>query len=73
VRLGAAYRDRKGVLVEAEDFELGPRGRTGRVIVRATDGVLRFPRRWICGAEELVEVPEQRALPLPGDEEGDQP
>lgn len=73
VRLGGTYRDRKGVLVEAEDFEFGPRGRTGRIIVRAADGVPRFPSRWFCRATELVEAPEQRDLPLPGEEEGDQP
>jgi hypothetical protein len=73
VKLGETYRDRRGVLVEAEDFEFGPRGRTGRVIVRAADGVPRFPSRWICRATELVETPEQRDLPLPGGEGGDQP
>lgn len=65
IKIGATYRDRAGILVVAEDFELGPQGRTGRVIVCAADGVLRFPRRWFCRADELVEVhPEQTALSL---------
>ncbi len=68
IRLGALYRDRRGALVTAEDFEFGPRGRTGRVIVCAADGLLRFPRRWLCRAAELTEVPQQPSLPLtPGD------
>jgi len=73
IRLGATYRDGKGTLVTAEDFELGPRGRTGRVIVCAADGLLRFPRRWHCRAADLVEVPEQGDLPLVPADGGQQP
>ena len=73
VKLGATYRDRRGTLVTAEDFERCPRGRTGRVIVCAADGLLRFPRRWLCRAAELIEVPEQPSLPLTPDDGGPQP
>ena len=64
IKLGATYRDRDGILVVAEDFEIGNQGRTGRVIVCAADRLLRFPRRWFCRAGDLVEVPEQATLPL---------
>jgi hypothetical protein len=73
IRLGATYRDRRGTLVTAEDFEFGPRGRTGRVVVCAADGLLRFPRRWYCRATDLVEVPEQGDLALIPADGGPQP
>ncbi len=65
VKLGATYRDARGTLVIAEDFEVGPRGRTGRVVVCAADSELRFPRRWYCRAAELEEAPGQVDLDLP--------
>ena len=65
VKLGATYRNASGTVVIAEDFEVGPRGRTGRVVVCAADSVQRFPRRWYCRAAELEEVPGQVELGLP--------
>jgi hypothetical protein len=74
IKLGATYRDRDGILVVAEEFEVGKQGRTGRVIVCGVDGVLRFPRRWFCRARDLIEVPEQAMLPLgPAGEGGPHP
>ena len=73
IRLGATYQDRKGAFVIAEEFEFGPLGRTGRVIVCADDERLRFPRRWYCRATDLVEVPEQGDLPLIPTDGGTQP
>ena len=65
IKLGATYRDARGTPVVAEDFEVGPRGRTGRVIVCAADSDLRFPRRWYCRAAELEDVPGQGELDMP--------
>jgi hypothetical protein len=57
IKLGGLYRDTvRGVTVMAEDHEIEHGHRTGRIIVRAADGRLRFPRRWYCRAEHLVDV-----------------
>jgi hypothetical protein len=58
LKVGETYLDRsRGVLVTMEDHEIAAGRRTGRVIVCAADGVLRFPRRWYCRAPDLVEPP----------------
>ena len=58
LRIGATYVDRsRGVLVTLEDHEIVGARRTGRVIVCAADGVLRFPRRWYCREADLVRPP----------------
>jgi hypothetical protein len=58
LKVGETYLDRsRGVLVTMEDHEIVAGRRTGRVIVCAADGVLRFPRRWYCREPDLVEPP----------------
>jgi hypothetical protein len=58
LKVGATYLDRsRGVLVTLEDHEIVGGRRTGRVIVCAADGVLRFPRRWHCREPDLVPPP----------------
>jgi hypothetical protein len=58
LKVGETYLDRsRGVLVTLEDHEIVAGRRTGRVIVCASDGVLRFPRRWYCRAPDLVPPP----------------
>ena len=55
LKIGDTYLDRsRGVLVTLEDHEVRGGRRTGRVIVCAADGVLRFPRRWYCREPDLV-------------------
>jgi hypothetical protein len=66
LKVGGTYLDRsRGVLVTLEDHEIQGGRRTGRVIVCATDGVLRFPRRWYSHQVDLVEAPGAQAT-LPG-------
>ena len=58
LKVGETYLDRsRGVLVILEDHEIVRGRRTGRVIVCAADGVLRFPRRWYCRELDLVRAP----------------
>ena len=58
LKVGETYLDRsRGVLVTMEDHEIVAGRRTGRVIVCAAEGVLRFPRRWYCRVPDLVEPP----------------
>ena len=58
LKMGDTYLDRsRGVLVTLEDHEVRGGRRTGRVIVCAADGVLRFPRRWYCREPDLVRPP----------------
>jgi hypothetical protein len=58
LKLGETYLDRsRGVVVTLEEFEVTEGRRTGRVVVCAADGVLRFPRRWYCREPDLVERP----------------
>ncbi len=68
IKLGGLYRDTvRGVTVTAEDHEIEHGHRTGRIIVCAADGRLRFPRRWYCRAEHLADVQcELGALHLDG-------
>jgi hypothetical protein len=55
LKIGDTYLDRsRGVLVTLEEHEIRAGRRTGRVIVSAADGVLRFPRRWYCREPDLV-------------------
>jgi hypothetical protein len=62
LQVGATYFDRsRGVLVTLEDHEIRDGRRTGRVIVCAADGVLRFPRRWYCREPDLVPPPRTAA------------
>lgn len=57
IKIGGLYRDTaRGVTVTAEDHEIVGGHRTGRIVVCAADGRLRFPRRWLCDARDLVEV-----------------
>ena len=63
LKVGETYLDRsRGVLVTMEDHEIVAGRRTGRVIVCAADGVLRFPRRWYCRVPDLVEAPRSASL-----------
>ncbi len=58
LKIGDTYVDRsRGVLVTLEDHEVRSGRRTGRLIVCAADGVLRFPRRWYCREPDLVRPP----------------
>jgi len=58
LKVGETYLDRsRGVLVTLEDHEIVGGRRSGRVIVCAVDGVLRFPRRWYCREPDLVRPP----------------
>lgn len=62
LKVGETYLDRsRGVLVTMEDHEIVGGRRTGRVVVCAADGVLRFPRRWYCRTPDLVEPPRSTA------------
>lgn len=66
LKVGGTYLDRsRGVLVTIEDHEIAGGRRTGRVIVCAADGALRFPRRWYSRGADLVEAPSAQAS-LPG-------
>ena len=66
LKVGETYLDRsRGVLVTMEDHEIVGGRRTGRVVVCAADGVLRFPRRWYCRAPDLVDPPRS-AVSHPG-------
>jgi hypothetical protein len=58
LKVGETYLDRsRGVLVTLEDHEIVGGRRTGRVVVCAADGVLRFPPRWLCREPDLVPPP----------------
>ncbi len=58
LKVGETYLDRsRGVLVTLEDHETLAGRRTGRVIVCAADGIVRFPRRWYCRSPDLVPPP----------------
>ncbi len=66
LKVGETYLDRsRGVLVTMEDHEIVHGRRTGRVVVCAADGVLRFPRRWYCRVPDLVDPPRS-AVSHPG-------
>lgn len=72
IKVGGLYRDTaRGVTVTAEDHEIRDGHRTGRIIVCAADGRLRFPRRWYCRVEELADV--QCDLALAQDDAGVHP
>ena len=67
LKVGATYLDRsRGVLVTLEDHEIVGGRRTGRVVVCAADGVLRFPRRWYCREPDLVPPPRGGMADHPG-------
>jgi hypothetical protein len=67
LKVGETYLDRsRGVLVTMEDHEIVAGRRTGRVIVCAADGVMRFPRRWYCRAPDLVAPPRSASPGHPG-------
>ena len=66
LKVGETYLDRsRGVLVTMEDHEIVGGRRTGRVVVCAADGVMRFPRRWYCRVPDLV-TPPRSAVSQPG-------
>jgi len=57
IKVGGLYRDAvRSVNVTAEDHEILDGHRTGRILVCASDGKFRFPRRWYCDATDLAEV-----------------
>jgi hypothetical protein len=63
LKVGETYFDRsRGVLVTLEDHEIREGRRTGRVVVCAADGVLRFPRRWYCREPDLVRPPRAATI-----------
>jgi hypothetical protein len=67
LKVGETYLDRsRGVLVTLEDHEIVAGRRTGRVVVCAADGVLRFPRRWYCRVPDLVRAPRAVTTGHPG-------
>lgn len=67
LKVGGTYLDRsRGVLVTLEDHEIRGGRRTGRVVVAAADGVLRFPRRWYCREPDLVPPRQSAAIGTPG-------
>jgi hypothetical protein len=67
LKVGGTYLDRsRGVLVTLEDHEIRGGRRTGRVVVAAADGVLRFPRRWYCREPDLVPPPRSAAIGTAG-------
>ncbi len=67
LKVGDMYLDRsRGVLVTLEDHEIVGGRRTGRVIVCAADGVLRFPQRWYCREPDLVPPPRGSTAGNPG-------
>ncbi len=62
LKVGETYLDRsRGLLVTLEDHEIVRGRRTGRVVVCAADGVLRFPRRWFCREPDLIRPPHVKA------------
>jgi hypothetical protein len=68
LKVGATYLDRsRGVLVTLEDHEIVGGRRTGRVVVCAADGVLRFPRRWYCREPDLVPPSLRGTAAYPGE------
>ncbi len=57
IKVGGLYRDTaSGVTVTAEEHEMRDGHRTGRVLVCAADGKVRFPRRWYCRDVDLADV-----------------
>jgi hypothetical protein len=69
IKVGGLYRDTaRGVTVTAEDHEIRGGLRTGRILVCAADGKLRFPRRWYCRDVDLAEVQGDLAPPSPSDD-----
>ena len=57
IKVGALYRDTaRDVTVTAEDHESRDGHRTGRILVCAADGKVRFPLRWYCRDTDLAEV-----------------
>lgn len=67
LKVGGTYLDRsRGVLVTLEDHEIRGGRRTGRLVVSAADGVLRFPRRWYCREPDLVPPPRSAAIGTAG-------
>lgn len=72
IKVGGLYFDKvRGVSVTAEDHEIQGGHRTGRILVRAADGKLRFPRRWYCRGTDLEETQEE--LPLIPNDDGVSP
>jgi hypothetical protein len=69
IKMGGLYRDTvRGVTVTAEDHEMRDGHRTGRIIVCAADGKVRFPRRWYCDATDLAEVQCELPSLVPNDD-----
>ncbi len=67
IRIGDTYRDiHREALVTVEDHEIVGGRRTGRIIVVGADVGERFPRRWICPEQDLVEVPADDSTAVPG-------
>ncbi len=67
IRIGDTYRDiHRKALVTVEDHEIVGGRRTGRVIVVGAEVGERFPRRWICPEQDLVEVLADGSPPAPG-------
>ena len=65
IRIGDTYRDtHRNALVTVEDHEIVGGRRTGRVIVVGADVGERFPRRWICPEQDLVEVLAEGSTPV---------
>jgi len=57
IKVGGLYRDTaRGVTVTAEDHGIRKGHRTGRILVCAADGKVRFPRRWYCAEADLADV-----------------
>jgi len=66
IRIGDTYRDiHRNTLVTVEDHEIVGGRRTGRVIVVGAHVGQRFPRRWICPEQDLVEVLADGSNPVP--------
>jgi len=64
--IGDTYCDtHRNVLVTVEDHEFVGGRRTGRVSLLSRRRE-RFPRRWICPEQDLVEVLAEGSNPVPG-------
>jgi hypothetical protein len=67
IKVGETYRDaHRDALVTVEDHEMVGGKRTGRVVVIGAGVGEHFPRRWICPAEDLIEVDPSPEDPAPG-------
>jgi hypothetical protein len=66
IKVGETYRDvHRGALVTVEDHEIVGGRRTGRVIVSGAGPGEHVLRRWVCPAEDLVEMDEAPAAGTP--------